>query len=222
VTTTKAGSHTQSLGLRRASGCAVNDNHATPKKVTLDNLTLSRKEGFRDTVESPARKQPDMLTVQQIRALSATALQQYNHERSVWHANLPTIKTAQLLALHEDLWVIVNSNQQDGEKAKGAVAIEGPAGVGKSIATIALAGEFHRKQIAEHGRLTEAGDERWPVCRVGMTGNTGMKDFNRAMIGFYNHAGTKRGTTADFADRALDCVLACQTKLLIVDFTDRN
>ncbi len=37
------------------------------------------------------------------------------------------------------------------------------------------------------------------------------------MLGFYNHAGTKRGTAADFANRALDCVLSCETKLLIVD-----
>jgi hypothetical protein len=50
-----------------------------------------------------------------------------------------------------------------------------------------------------------------------MTGNTGMKEFNRGLLGFYNHAGTKRGTAAQFADRALDCVLSCETKLLIVD-----
>lgn len=89
-----------------------------------------------------------MLTSQQIRALSAKALDEYNQERSVWHANLPTIKTAQVLELHEDVYDIIKSNQQDGERAKGAVAIEGPAGVGKSIAAIALAGEFHRAQIA--------------------------------------------------------------------------
>ena len=63
-----------------------------------------------------------------------------------------------------------------------------------------------------HGRMTEAGDERWPVCRVGMTGNTGIKDFNSAMLGFYNHAGTQRGTAAEFANRALDCVLSCETE----------
>jgi hypothetical protein len=50
-----------------------------------------------------------------------------------------------------------------------------------------------------------------------MSGNTGIKDFNRALLAFYNHAGTKRGTAAQFADRALDCVLSCETKLLVVD-----
>jgi hypothetical protein len=50
-----------------------------------------------------------------------------------------------------------------------------------------------------------------------MSGNTGIKDFNRGMLGYYNHAGTRRGTAADFANRALDCVLSCETQLLIVD-----
>ncbi|OBK67158.1 AAA family ATPase [Mycobacterium colombiense] len=194
-------------------------NHlaAPPKHVTLDNLTLSRKEGFRERVESTGRVQPELLTARQLRALSEKALRQYNRERATWHANLPTIKTAQLAALYEDLHVIVASNLQDGDKAKGAIAIEGPAGVGKSTAILAFSGEFHRVQISDFGRFTENGNERWPVCRVGMTGNTGMKDFNRAMLAFYNHAGTRRGTAADFADRALDCMLACETKLLVVD-----
>ena len=44
-----------------------------------------------------------------------------------------------------------------------------------------------------------------------------MRDFNRAMLEFFAHPGTKRGTAADFAHRALDCVLSCQVRLLIVD-----
>jgi hypothetical protein len=216
MTITAAGGHAKRNGRGRRTPRRATTTGAS-KKVTLDNLTLSRKEGFRDTVESPPRQQPASLTIEQLRSLGSAALNEYNHTRSVWHANLPTIKTQQMLDLHEDLHDIISSNQQDGDKAKGAIAIEGPAGIGKSIAVIALAGEFHCKQIAALGRFTEAGDERWPVCRVGMTGNTGMKDFNRAMLGYYNHAGARRGTTADFADRALDCVLACETKLLIVD-----
>jgi hypothetical protein len=44
-----------------------------------------------------------------------------------------------------------------------------------------------------------------------------MKDFNRAMLEFYGHPGAARGTTAQLAHRALDCVLSCQTRLLVVD-----
>jgi hypothetical protein len=59
-------------------------------------------------------------------------------------------------------------------------------------------------------------------CRVGLTGNTGMKEFNRAMLEFFAHPGTRRGTAADYARRVLDCVLSCEVRVLIIDFTDRN
>jgi hypothetical protein len=184
---------------------------------SLDNLTLSRKEGWRAYVEALPRPQPDPLTPRELAALTDRARSAYDRQRRIWHANLPIIKTAQLLELHESLWVLVDSNMQDGDKAKGAVGIEAAAGVGKSIAVQDFAADYHRREIDELGEYTADGNERWPVCRVGMTGNTGMKEFNRAMLRFYNHAGTKRGTTAEFADRALDCVLSCETKLLIVD-----
>ena len=50
-----------------------------------------------------------------------------------------------------------------------------------------------------------------------MTGNTGMKEFNRAMLEFFAHPGSRRGTAADYARRVLDCVLSCDVRLLIVD-----
>lgn len=89
------------------------------------------------------------------------------------------VKTPQLVYLHGDLWDIVDSNQQDGDKAKGAVAVDAFPGLGKTTAVLAFAREFHRREIAEHGAFTAQGHERWPVCRVGLTGNTGMKDLNR-------------------------------------------
>jgi hypothetical protein len=201
-----------------AQGSAI----ATTKTVTLDNLTLSRKEGFRSVVESPPRQQPRTLTMRELDRLYPRQRAEYNRQRSIWHANFRTIKTTQLLELHEDIATVVDSNQQDGDKAKGAIGIEAPAGVGKTSAVLDFAGQFHREIVTNMGRFTEAGNERWPVCRVGMTGNTGLRDFNRAMLAFYNHPGTRSGTAADFATRALDCVLSCETKLLIVDFTDRN
>jgi hypothetical protein len=199
-----------------------NQDPAGAPKVTLDNLTLSRKEGFQAKAEAPRREQPELLTAKQLKSLGSDARRAYNEQRSLWHANLPTINTAQLLELREDLTDIVASNQHDGDKAKGAIAIEGSAGIGKTFATLDFAYGYHNDQMAQHGRLTRDGNERWPVCRVGMSGNTGIKDFNRTMLGFYNHAGIRRGTAVDFANRALDCVLSCETKLLIVDFTDRN
>ena len=55
------------------------------------------------------------------------------------------------------------------------------------------------------------------MCRVGLTGNTTMKDFNLAMLEFFAHPGVTRGTAAQYIRRALDCVLLCDVRLLIVD-----
>lgn len=119
--------------------------------------------------------------------------------------------------MHEELWDIVDSNVQDGDKAKGAVAIDAFPGIGKTTAVLAFAKQFHQREIAEEGPYTGSGNERWPVCRVGLTGNTGMLDFNRAMLEFFAHPGVVRGTAAHFGRRALDCVVSCDTRLLIID-----
>ncbi|MGI8447075.1 MAG: AAA family ATPase, partial [Streptosporangiaceae bacterium] len=183
----------------------------------LDNLTLARKEGWRRMAETPARPQPDHLEPRQLRGLSPAALADYNQQRRVWHANLGPLKTPQLAALHEDLWDILDSNAHDGDKAKGAVALDAFPGLGKTTAVLAFGRQFHLREVAEQGHITTAGHERWPVCRVGLTGNTGMKDFNRAMLEFFGHPGAVRGTTAQFAHRALDCMLSCEVRLLIID-----
>jgi len=202
------------------------DSHGD--EVRLDNLTLARKEGWRRMVDAPPRAQPEPLSVKRIRALDPAALAAYNRQRREWHANLGPLRTPQLAELHEDLWDIVDSNAQDGDKAKGAVAVDAFPGLGKTTSVLAFAKAFHQREIAEQGSTTADGHERWPVCRVGLTGNTGMKDFNRAMLEFFGHPGAVRGTTAQFAHRALDCVLSCQVRLLVVDdlhflrWKDRN
>ncbi len=183
----------------------------------LDNLTLARKEGWRRFVDIPARILPEQLTRTELEALGEKAYEDYNRQRREWHANIGPIKTPQLAALHEDLWDIVDSNAQDGDKAKGAVAIDAFPGLGKTTSVLAFAKEFHRRKIEADGCETSAGHERWPVCRVGLTGNTGMVDFNRAMLAFYAHPGVSRGNAAHYAHRALDCVLTCETRVLVVD-----
>lgn len=186
-------------------------------EARMDNLTLARKEGWQRFVDTPARLQPEQMTRRQLEALTENAFDEYNKERREWHANLGPIKTPQLANLHEDLWDIVDSNAQDGDKAKGAVAIDAFPGLGKTTAVLDFAKKYHQREVKEQGTTTSQGHERWPVCRVGLTGNTGMVEFNRAMLAFFAHPGVSRGNAAHFAHRALDCVLACETKLLIVD-----
>ncbi|MFL0239385.1 AAA family ATPase [Mycobacterium sp. SMC-17] len=186
-------------------------------KVRLDNLTLARKEGWQRFVNTPARITPEPLTRKELEALGEDAFEDYNRQRREWHANLGPINTPQMAALHEDLWDIVDSNVQDGDKAKGAVAIDAFPGLGKTTTVLDFAKKFHKREIKEQGCETADGHERWPVSRVGLTGNTGMVEFNRAMLSFFAHPGMSKGNAAHFAHRALDCVLACETKLLIVD-----
>ena len=186
-------------------------------EARMDNLTLARKEGWQRFVDTAARLQPERMTRRELEALSENACDDYNRERREWHANRGPIKTPQLANLHEDLWDIVDSNAQDGDKAKGAVAIDAFPGLGKTTAVLDFARKYHQREVKEQGTTTSRGHERWPVCRVGLTGNTGMVEFNRAMLAFFAHPGVSRGNAAHFAHRALDCVLACETKLLIVD-----
>jgi hypothetical protein len=183
----------------------------------LDHLTLSRKEGFRRLVEAPLRPQPELLSRRQLKELCDDALRQYNKSRRKHHANLGPLQTPQMTALHEDLWDIVDSNDQDGDKVKGGIAVDAFPGLGKTTAVLAFAREFHRRAIKEQGDLTDDGHERWPVCRVGLTSNTSMRDFNRAILEFYGHPGRFKGTATDFGFQALDCVLSSEAEILIVD-----
>ena len=188
-----------------------------PATAGLDNLTLARKEGWKRFVDTPARIVPESLTIKELDCLPEKARDDYDRQRREWHANLGPIKTPQLARLHDDLWDIVDSNLQDGDKAKGAVAIDAFPGLGKTTSVLDFAKKFHRREVEELGPMTGDGNERWPVCRVGLTGNTGMVEFNRAMLGFFAHPGSTRGSAAHYAHRALDCVLACETKILVVD-----
>lgn len=189
----------------------------TDLRSRLDHLTLSRKEGFGRFANAPRRIRPELLSRRGLKKLCDDGLAEYNRARRKWHANLGPLDTPQMRALHEDLWDIFDSNDQDGDKVKGGIALDAFPGLGKTTAVLAFARRLHRRVIKEEGRYTEDGHERWPVCRVGLTSNTGMRDFNRAILEYYGHPGRHRGTTADFGYRALDSVLSAETTLLIVD-----
>lgn len=187
------------------------------QRSNLDNLTLSRKEGWRDAVEAPKRVRPEQLTRSEIRHLSDSAADIYNQRRHDWHNNIGPLPTPQLVELHETLWDIMDSNERDGDRVKGAIALDGYPGLGKSTAVEAFAKEFHRREILRHGQFSRSGDERWPVCRIGMRGNTSMKDFNRAMCDFYAHPVKRPGSADQLSSIALDLVRSCETRLLIID-----
>jgi Bacterial TniB protein len=183
----------------------------------LQNLSMGTKEGWAKIVGATPRAQPERLSARQIQTLTSSAKSDYDRRRRDWHANMGVLRTPQLCALHENLWDILDSNVQDGDRTKGAVAVEGLAGLGKSTAVEQFAKELHVREIADNGPMTDEGHERWPVCRVTLSGHPTMRDLNVSLLHFFAHPGVHRGNAADFARRALDTFLACEVRLLIVD-----
>ena len=186
--------------------------------IRRDRLTLARKEGWKALAEAPPRTQPEPHTGTQLAALSAPARAEYDEARKQWHANL-TLKTPQLARVHEDIWEVVDTNRQDGDRIKGAPVIDAFPGLGKSTAATAFGRQLHRNRVAVAGERTPDGHEHIPVCRIGLTANTTMKSLQQAFLEFYGHP-RKTGNTDQLASAALDCVLSCDTSLVIVDFTD--
>jgi hypothetical protein len=60
-------------------------------------------------------------------------------------------------------------------------------------------------RMSRHGELTEAGHERIPVFRVGLTSNTNLRSLNQAICEFYGPI-PKKGSATDFGRMAVDRV----------------
>lgn len=180
----------------------------------LDRLTLGRKEGWRAYTEATRPQQPERLSTRQIHQLSPDAAEEYNERRDVWHANFGIIQTAEVKAATRQIRLFVKSNRQRSG-LKPALALTGLPGLGKTELVNTFAKEFHQQQIRRYGATTASGSERWPVCRIGMTGITRVKEFNWAFLNFYAHPGL--GTTGKFVSQAQDLVRECGTEVLIID-----
>jgi hypothetical protein len=196
---------------------------------TIESLeqdyTLSLKEGWFRRVETSPRQRPAQLGRAELDALGRTERLRYEEARSVWHANIGPIATPQMQAVLTDLDDIVETNRQDGDKVKGAAVLTAYPGLGKTTMAVAFGAEFHRRQIDLYGATTPAGHERIPVAYVGLTSNTTMRSLNSMLCRFYGHPGADKGNAVQLGHRAADCVLSCQTKLVIVDdvhFLDMN
>jgi len=187
--------------------------------------SLSAKEGWFEMVDAPDRKRPPTKTIKQLAALSDGQRLRYDELRAVWHANLGPIQTPQLAQVHEDLWEIVDSNRQDGDKVKGAASIDAHPGLGKTTIAVAFGRDFHRRQIELYGEDSTSGDQRIPVVYLALTGTTTMWTLNSMLCRFYAHPGAESGNATQLAGRAADCVLSCDTRLVIIDdvhFLDMN
>jgi hypothetical protein len=180
-------------------------------------FSLSRKEGWRRYVDTPARVRPEPLSRKQLARLGEGARAEYDEARHDWHANFGILKTPQLSAICEDLDEIVATNRQDPDRVPGAAVIDALPGLGKTTIANTFARGFDRAQIARFGSLTDDGHERLPVFRVGLTSRTTLRTLNRMICEFYGHPSAGRANAAQLASNALDCVLSCQTRVGIID-----
>jgi hypothetical protein len=181
------------------------------------SYSLSRKEGWRRFVESAPRPRPPQLTVAELAGLGEDARFEHDEARAEWHANFGTIATPQLAAVYDELELIVASNRQDPDRVRGAAVIDGQPGLGKTTAVNLFARNLDRAERRRHGSVTEDGDERIPVFRVGLTSNTTLRTLNKMICEFYGHPGADRGSAAQLASYALDCVLRCSSRVGVID-----
>lgn len=180
-------------------------------------FSLSRKEGWRRFVDQPSRVRPPTLSRAQLDALAEQAVQDYNDQRCDWHANFGIVRTPQLDSVHVELDQIVASNRQDGDRVRGAAVIDALPGLGKTTIANLYGRTLDREQMRRHTAVTDAGHERIPVFRVGLTSNTTLRTLNRMICEFYGHPAMNRASAAALASHALDCVLACDTRVGIID-----
>ncbi|CAG7632977.1 AAA family ATPase [Rhodococcus opacus] len=187
--------------------------------------SLSRKDGWRRFVDTAPRARPDTLTATALSALGSDAREDYDDARHDWHANFGTIATPQLKEVRDELELIVASNRQDPDRVRGAAVIDGFPGLGKTTIVNLFGRDYHRQALRRRGPVTESGDEHIPVFRVGLTSNTTLRTLNKMICQFYGHPGADRGSAAQLATYALDCVLSCDSRVGIIDdihFIDQN
>jgi hypothetical protein len=179
--------------------------------------SLSTKQGWTTFVTVPDRPRPEALDRAGLAALSAAARADYDEQRAVWHANLGPIRTPQMRAVHDDLDDIVEANRQDGDKVKGAAVIDAFPGLGKSTIAQTFARGFHQRQLDRYGPTTAGGHERVPVAHVCLTSSTTKRTFNTMLCRFFHLPGSERGNAEHLGHKAADAVLACDTRLIVID-----
>lgn len=100
--------------------------------TNLQNISLGRKEDWDKVVHAAPRTQPERVTARKLKNLSPTAKNKYDRVRRDWHANMGVLRTPQLLSLLENLQDVTDSNVHDGDRTKGAVAVEGAADLARA------------------------------------------------------------------------------------------
>ena len=196
----------------------MNDDRDLDELETRERrFVLSTFDGWRQYAEADQRPRPRQRTVEEIEHLAPDLRRAYNEARFVWHANIGPIATSPLVAVNQTLTEILAVNAHDGDKVRPSPVLDAHPGIGKTTLAISFGAAEHRAEIDRHGALTAAGHRRIPVVYAPLEAHTTPRKLNTMLLRFYNHPGQKRGTTQDLADRVSECILNCETRLIIFD-----
>lgn len=197
-------------------------------RYDTEHFVMSRKQGWDKFVNTAPRPGFDTLSRNEMTALSSEELADYNQARRVWNANLPTVKTQQVLAAFDAINQVMASSPRDGDKLRGSVVIDALPGLGKTTTAAQYAKEFHREQYRRYGPTTPEGHQRLPVMFLSLSAGITLKGLNQKMLEFYGHPAASRASRTQLGSLAVDCVLSCATRLIVIDdlhfidFTHRN
>ena len=178
---------------------------------------LSRKQGWNAFVSAGPRDDFEVLSRQHMGSLPADHLEDYNEARMVWNANLPTVKTAQLKAAYGVIDQVMASNRRDSDRLRGSVVIDAEPGLGKTTIATRYARDFHQRIYRRNGPQTPEGHQRLPVAFVPLSAGITLKGLNQQILRFYGHPAVDRVSTSKLGALAVDCVVSCQTRLIVID-----
>lgn len=156
---------------------------------TTRRWDMTKKEGWRAFVKSKRRERPETLPLGELKKLSVDALEEYNDRRKEYHANFGVLRTPQLELAHEQLDIIFDTGLRvDSDRVKPSAVLDAPAGVGKTTTINEYLRRFERNELTRLGERTDSGHERIPVCRIGMSAQSGLKPVTAAVLRFYGNA----------------------------------
>lgn len=178
---------------------------------------LSRKHGWDSFVFAAPREDFEVLSRNEMAALSTEDLEDYNEARMVWNANLPTVKTAQLKEAYGIIDQVMASGHRDADRLRGSVVIDAEPGLGKTTIATRYARDFHRRVYRREGPTTAEGHQRLPVAFVPLSAGITLKGLNQQILRFYGHPAVDKASTSRLGALAVDCVTSCETRLIVID-----